>query len=342
MTETAKISHEELRALSDVLNAKLLVTQDLERIEQAIELRHHQLLNRLDTSIPWSAENRKPTRALVVTGGFQEGKSTAIGSGLRRLKALDVPGGLLQPQPVSIVAPESFTVEALGRELLRPMLLVPAKTLGTNPTIERLHRRIRQKKPTFIHIDEAQRMLTPSRVAQHRRDGEIKTAFGHLRSLMDLHGWPVLLVLSGTPELAKALESAELGMFREVADFIHISPMKIGREADREDLADALNAATKKVGMTHAIPSEEFFDRLILAANYAKGLAFSICHQAILIAAMDGRKVVTADDFAAFYARKADCSRAANPFLAVDWFRIDPKALLAGMTGLGAKKTWEI
>lgn len=184
-------------------------------------------------------------------------------------------------------------------------------------------------------------MLTPERVAQHRRHEEHVKVFGQLRSLIDLKEWPMPLVLSGTPDLARTLEHQDLGFFRDVAEVIAIPPMRVGNDADRDSLEDALAAAAEKAGMTAAIGATDFYDRLIHAANKARGLAFDICHEAVLLAAADGRKEVTDQDFVAFYAQKAGCLRAANPFAAADWHRIDPKALVAAMSGEKVPRIWE-
>ena len=57
--------------------------------------------------------------------------------------------------------------------------------------------------------------------------------FGQLRALIDLDEWPLPLVLSGTPELARALERDNLGFFRDVAEIIAIPPMRVGNQTDR-------------------------------------------------------------------------------------------------------------
>lgn len=342
MDQPHRMPDAELTALRNKLMAKPFVTDDLLAVEDAIASRHQALLHVKDPTKPWSGENRAPVKVLVVLGGFRYGKSRTVANGIERLEELQTPSGPLLPRPVSINAPEHFTIEAFGRAVLGRLKLTPARALGPSMTIERLHNRIIRNKPTLLHIDEAQRMLTPERVAQHRREEEQVKIFGQLRALVDLQDWPLPLVLSGTPELAKALERDNLGFFRDVAEVIAIAPMRVGNQNDRDDLQDALAEAAKKVGMTVDITADKFHDRLIHAANRARGLAFDICHEAILLAASAGRKTVTIEDFVAFYARKAGALRAANPFAATDWHRIDPKALLAAMSGDKVPRIWEV
>ncbi|CAN7386659.1 AAA family ATPase [Devosia sp. LjRoot16] len=342
MEDSKYLPDDELRALRNELVAKPFLTDDVERVEEAVLRRHQALLDVKDPKKPWRGENRAPVRALVVAGNFRAGKSRAVREAIARMKELTLPDASTLPlRPLLVNAPEHFTIEGLGRTMLDEMKLLPARALGPSRTIERLHTRIGIKHPTIIHIDEAQRMLTPDRVAQHRRLEEQVKIFGQLRALIDFSKWPCVLVLSGTPDLVRALEGEQFGFFREVTDFIPITQMTIGNEQDRQDLEDALGVAAEKVGMAVDVAGcEDFFDRLILAANRARGLAFDICHEAILLAARERRKTVNVEDFAAFYARKAGCYRAANPFVASDWHRIDPKTLLAAMAGEMATKVW--
>lgn len=343
MNTFAPLPPAEVRAIRDELVSQPFLTDDLIKIEEAVERRHHALLNLKDPSRPWSGDNRATIRPLVVVAGFRYGKTYSLDTAISRLLPIETSDGLMSPRPLQVAAPENFTIEALGRTLLSRMNLLPARSLGPSRTIERLHTRCRLKRPTMVHIDEAQRMLTPDRVSQHRREEEQKKIFGQLRSLVDLDGWPVPLVLSGTMELASTLERHDLGFFRDVADVIMLTPLQIGNESDCEDLRDALTAATEKVGMKFDQgATDDFFNRLILAANFARGLAFDICHEAVLLAAEARRKIVSVEDFETFYARKAGCLSAANPFAAKDWHRIDPKALLASMSGGNAPKVGEV
>lgn len=343
MTNTDHMSEDDLTALRNRLMAKAFMTDGVEQIEEAILRRHRQLLYVNDPTQPWKGENRAWVRALVVGAKFRTGKTRAIREALKRLKDISLPDGKVLPAfAISVTAPEHFTMEALGRAILNEMKLMPARSIGTTATIERLHTRIALKRPTIIHIDEAQRMLKPDRVAQHRRLEEQVKIFGQLRALIDLKAWPVILVLSGTPELIRALEHEEFGFFRELADFVAIAPLSIGNPDHQGDLEDALVAAVEKADMTVDLEGcNDFYDRLMLAANFAWGFAFDICHEAILLAAEDGRKSITVEDFAAFYARKAGCFRAANPFVAEEWQVIDPRVLLAKMTGDMASRVWD-
>lgn len=339
---TVKITAPEFARIRNEMVAKPLDTEDLLKIRAGVERLHGSLLRVGDPNLPWSIENRARCDALVVVGGFRAGKTFGVENAISRLGPLPVPGGALDANVIQISAPSSMSIESLGREILGPMRLTPARALGPSLTMERLHRRIRLFKPTMIYIDEAQRLLTPERVASHRIADEQKKIFSHLRALMDLAGAPVPIVLSGTRELIPVLQRDDLGFFRDRKDIVFLEPMKVGDAQDRGDLEDALKAFADKVGMKVGNLSKDFYDRVILAANFARGLAFEICQEAILNAVAEGRNVVEVEDFVSYYARKAGALRVGNPFAATDWHRIDPTALLAAMSGPNAPKIGDL
>lgn len=90
-----------------------------------------------------------------------------------------------------------------------------------------------------------------------------------------------------------------------------------------EQLGDAVGVRVERT------PDDELPERLMLASNYAMGLAFELTHRAIENAMENRRKQFDIEDFAAVYARKTGAETPANPFLARDWTRVDPTRLLA-------------
>lgn len=335
----SKLTDNERSLIRNQMVAKPLETADLVKVVEAIQRLHASLLHVGDVTRPWSYQNRARSDALVVIGGYRFGKTTSVRTAISRLKPLATPdGSYLAPKPIEIKAPNTFGIETLAREILDTMSLCPARSIGPSMTTQRLHTRLVLRQPTIIHIDEAQRMLSPDRVSAHRLPGEQKKIFSQIRDLMDLDKAPMPIVLSGTRELIPVMEREDLGFFRETKNIIVLEPMKVGKQEDRDCLDDALELFSGAVGMKADILPKDFFDRLIHASNCARGLAFEICQEAILNAATEGRKTVGIEDFEAFYARKAGCYRAANPFAATDWPRIEPNALMAVMSGPKAPK----
>lgn len=324
----------ELLDIQRILIEHPLDTDELVAIDAAVRKLHLSLQFVKDPSQPWSGSNRTSCRALLIAGAFRAGKTYLASHVIRKLPAFETPDGQIQSRPVRVKASSSFTVEQLGRDVLNQLQLLPARGLGTNGTMERVATRLPLKRVTLLHIDEAQRLAQPERVSAQRLPGEQVKIFGHLRDILDLDPWPVPIVLTGTLDLVPVLERRDLGFFRDKMDMILIEPMVIGRAKDHEALASAAEGYPELVGMTADLGADgQFYDRLIRASNHAMGLAFEVCREAVLIAASENRKTVGIEDFATYYAQKTGCARQANPFVAVDWHRVDPTVLLAAMTG---------
>ncbi|RYG98332.1 MAG: ATP-binding protein [Alphaproteobacteria bacterium] len=324
----------ELLDIQRTLIKSPLETDELTLVEKAIQAQHLSLQFVKDPRKPWAGPNRLSSRALLIAGAFRAGKTYLAEYVISRLPSFETQEGRIESRPVHVKASSTFNIEQLGRNILDCTGNLPARSLGPTRTMERVGIRLGLKTPTMIHIDEAQRLARPERVAPHRLLVEQERIFGYLRDILDLAAWPVPIVLTGTADLLPVLEQKDLGFFREKMDTIYLEPMVLGRAKDREDLASAVTGYPGKVGMTVDLAgTTQFYDRLIVATNYAKGLAFEVCRDAILIAASEGRKILTVEDFATYYTRKTGCVRQANPFIASDWHRIDPTVLLAAVTG---------
>jgi hypothetical protein len=326
---TPRLSDSDLTSLEEAMLKNPLDTADLRNIQAAIEQLDQAVAVRRDHSRPWSPNNRVSSKAVVIIAPSRSGKTCCIDYARLHLKPLQDAIQRQVSAPFQINAPSYFTVEDLGRSLLGPMNLLPARSLGPGQTMNRLYTRVGLRRPRMVHIDEFQRALTPERTAPTRRHEAQVKIFSHIRDLLDLPAWPLPLVLSGTMALKEAMERPDLDFIRERCKFIELPSMAIDNEDDRMDLAEGLAAYCETVEMQVDTGSQlDFFARLILASNYNRGLAFEICREAILVAAQHGR-VVKPEHFAAFYAQKVGCFPIANPFYTSNWKLVKPGALFA-------------
>ncbi|GLQ56552.1 ATP-binding protein [Devosia nitrariae] len=334
-----RLSEADTASLAEAMLQSPLDTADLNTIQDAINRLDHALLVRRDPDEPWSPKNRQTAKAVVVIAPARTGKTYCIDYAVRHLSPLPAPLNEQVAAPFAVTAPSFFTIEELGRSLLAPMNLLPARALGAGMTMSRLYTRVGLKRPRLVHIDEFQRVLTPERVAPSRRQEAQVKIFSHIRDLLDLATWPLPLVLSGTRALQEVLERPDMDFIRERCTFIELKPMSIDNADDRLDLADALDAYGEIAQMRIGIEKKtDFFGRLILASNYNRGLAFEVCREAILLAAQVD-DMVGPEHFAAFYARKVGCLPTANPFLASNWKLVTPGALFAELLSeRGVKK----
>jgi hypothetical protein len=325
---------DELRAIHNAMIAKPLDTEDYRTVSAAIQRQYEGVLNVADPSRPWAPTNRAKVRPLVIIGAFRSGKTYLVDKAMKALPAIPVPGGVPLANVFSATTPANFNLETFGRALLDPMRLTPARKIGADATIERLHRRIIEMKPIGYRIDEAQRMLYPDRVSEKRLGEERLKIFGQLRMLVDLEGWPLPLILTGTEPLIHVMEQPEMGELRNLSDHILLAPMSMQNSDDLDDLADALASFAHKAGMLVSVShDDELYARLMRGANFARGLAFDICKEAILITASERSPFVTLEHFATHFARKVGSTSEGNMFAATDWYRIDPKLLMRAMSG---------
>lgn len=334
LSDTVIVPDSELRDIRNRMIAKPLDTDDYRKVLEAVTRLRNSVLDVRDPSRPWSASNRAKPRALVVAGAFRSGKTYAIEHSLRELPPLEPTHGSEIGRTYSSTAPSNFDMESLCRQFLSTMKLLPQRKLSKGLTIERFITRVGVLKPSAFHIDEAQRLLFPDRVSLNRLPEERIKTFGFLRSLLDLDIWPLPLILSGTTELIEFLQHESLGFFRERSEVVFMTPLSMDSNEDLDELADALASFAVAAGMQVDETSDhDLYARLMRAADFARGLAFEICHEAIFIAAAERSNVVTLEHFATFFARKVGATRDANMFLAPDWYRINPKLLARCMAG---------
>lgn len=332
--ENSILPPDEVRAIHNAMVAMPLDTEDYRAVSAAIQRQYDSVLKVANPSLPWSPANRAPVRPLIIVGAFRSGKTYLVNKATQALPAIQVPGGIPLANVFTATTPSNFNLETFGRALLDPMRLTPARKIGPDATIERLHRRLIDRKPISYRIDEAQRMLYPDRVSEKRLVEERLKIFGQLRMLVDLEGWPLPLILTGTEPLIRVMEQPEMGELRNLADHMLLAPMSMRNSDDLDDLADALASFANKAGLTVSeTGDDEVYARLMRGANFARGLAFDICQEAILIAASERSPVVTREHFATHFARKVGSAKEGNMFAATDWYRIDPQLLMRSMSG---------
>ena len=315
----------------NLLHAKLLETQEFQLIQGAVHRLWDSITVVKDVRQPWGAGNRAPTTGLIVIGEFRAGKTFGTEAAVRQLIPKTIATNKeVSPKIVSVDAPPQFTQEGLDRQLLGAMNLMPSRPLGSTQTRERLQRRLALFQPTLIRIDEFQRTLFPIQVSAQRLAGERERAWGAIRSLMDDPNWPVPVVLTGTPDILPVLEQREMGFLREKCEIVELPRMRPGNPQDLNDLEDAVEIYASAVGLKVIEPMvSDLCARLMLAANYAKGLAFELTQRAVLNALQRHQAGVDRENFATVYARKTGAHPPANPFIASDWHRVDPTRLLA-------------
>ncbi len=318
-------------AARNAMKRRLVLTRNFSRVEEAVIRQFCSITTIRSGSAPWGPGNRAPSKALVITGPFRSGKSFLVDAAFASLKPIKAGTIEIAPNPISADCPSHFEMAGLGRNILDRMQLLPARALGPTETMERVTRRLGIFRPTQIRIDEFQRTLSPVKIGRHRIEDEQLRIWGQIQLLLDDGHWPTPIILSGLPNIIPVLEEDRMGFLRDRCETVlAIAPMKPGNDADIEELILAFAEFGKAAGVTLDLHAEdELPHRLMLASNYAMGLAFELTQSAIANALENRRRIFDINDFAAVYAQKSGAEPAANPFVTRDWVRVDPKRLLA-------------
>lgn len=177
-----------------------------------------------------------------------------------------------------------------------------------------------------LHIDEAQHMFTDTGEAANR------AMLDNFKSLMKDNTWPMILILSGVPELARHLEKdrptedrRQLRFLLTLVHFEMINPV--------DDIAElngmAYSYADKAGGDFDALSEHDFFDRLIYACAYRWGLVIEMLIEAFSICVLSGAKAATREHFVTAFSRIYGLPEGFSPFTMPDYKgSFEPEKLL--------------
>lgn len=268
----------------------------------------------LDDDDDADEEADKPEgRILVLTGETGAGKSRSLKRLFRHRR------GDVEQVLVSVVAPSPCTLMQLGRKLL-PELGYPIQRDRKEHLIwEEVRRRIDARGVRIVHIDEMQHVTQTANSDQKTR------ILNTIKSLIQDRDKPMLLVLSGTCELADFLRTD--GQVYRRCKFVELHRLTIPGDVDliADTLEDLIEVTPLK--LEHTVV-EDLAARLIHSSNYALGIAMEIACDAIEEALLDGNGKLLSSHFAEVYRSRSGCPNSANPFLAAGWRETDPQQVL--------------
>ncbi len=197
-------------------NRKYIRSSRDEKLSAAMD----RLRNNAAAALFGGAEKR---RALFVVGESDSGKSRALAemvSGRPEFKPRKTRRGLVRPF-VFFEAPKPLTIKGFARKALQ-VCGYPTKNLqlGEQELFELLKDQIRDKGVVFMWVDEMQHVLHGGSTERIQNVSDI------IKSLMQIPGWPLHLILSGVPALAKFLvpEDADRQL-RNRSYLVHLSPI---------------------------------------------------------------------------------------------------------------------
>lgn len=252
-------------------------------------------------------------RILVLTGDTGAGKSRSLNRLFRQRRQT------VEEVLVSIVAPSPCTLMQLGRKLL-PELGYPIQRDRKEHLIwEDVRRRIDARGVRIVHIDEMQHVTQTANSDQKAR------ILNTIKSLIQDRDRPMLLVLSGTCQLADFLRTD--GQVYRRCRFVELNRLTI--PGDVNLIADTLEDLIDDISLKfeHTVV-EDLAARLIHASNYALGIVMEIACDAIEEALLDGGGRLLPSHFAEVYRSRSGCPNSMNPFLSAEWQEKDPQQVL--------------
>lgn len=260
-------------------------------------------------------------RGLVVIGESRSGKTKEINKALERLAAngarlecgLDI--RLLQN-----VLDGETTWKALGLQLLKKLGYQLEASRTEHEIWSRVRKQLQRQGIWLVHIDECQHMF------QTVGEKETRKLINSLKTFMKHREWPVLIILSGIPEL---LEKVNIDpQLRNLMTPYSLRPL----DPFGDDLYEIDNFVVElgeALGLdVNDIRNEDIYLRMTYGHENLFGKTFSFLSD-VFSALPEGETRVTSQHLADRYAHNTGCMPGQNVFLREDYEACNVGALMA-------------
>ncbi len=281
-------------------------------------------------------------RALFVVGESGSGKTTSVEKHIAKRQAFQPrmsPDGIVRPL-VWFEAPKPLTLKQLATLGLEALGFKVYNTKMTAKDLFDLWKdQLREKRVLFLAIDELQHIL------RGETTEELQNVADVLKTLLQIPGWPLHMILSGVPALARFLEQPGESerQLKERSSVVEFRRMTYPEDVPVMAKVVA-NIIQVEAGLRpDAVLGDEFIHRLIHARHGAFGSMIQTTRQACDNAHRLGKNAVGRAEFVAAYALSSGCRPPQNIFAAgKNWKDINPANSLAEMIsesgGLRTKK----
>lgn len=255
-----------------------------------------------------SIGGRFEARGIVVIGDSRQGKSTEIDTMLTKFND----GSTIMPdgRPAKIVScllSGKVTWKSLGVEILE---VLDYKLTGYRPPHE-IWSKVRAKAQlqgvVGIHFDECQHVFTEKDSVTNQK------MLDSFKSLIKDHKWPLMLIFSGVPSLAKQIAKEEqLNLLLRTVSFDGID---LSRSADMDELIHLVFSYSEKAGLEFDdFEMEDFLARLAFAACQRWGLVIELLIEAFSLALLNGDNICKIDHFSEAFSIISGAPRGYSPF----------------------------
>ncbi|AWI58501.1 ATP-binding protein [Sinorhizobium fredii] len=251
---------------------------------------------------------------LFVIGESNTGKSCALKRLFSTMEAFQPRvdcNGKERKRLMTMDCPSDCSPKSLAEELLSKWNIRVAPRTNAAGMWRMVKRQLHEQQILFLHLDEM----------QHVTSGDTVKAIEHVqdfvKSLTQIDGWPLHLIVSGMPKLARFLESEEVKNRAQV-QYLDLIKLKAANVA-------AMGKVVSKIVGEHAGMQYDWSDddeipgRLIVASGGQFATLILLVREACFKALDQGKSVVSIADLTAVYkARNANLKRD-NPFTGSDW-----------------------
>ncbi|MCW2303752.1 hypothetical protein M2324_002154 [Rhodovulum sulfidophilum] len=164
-----------------------------------------------------------------------------------------------------------------------------------------------------IYYDEAQHIM------RGKSDAEVLSVLDAFKTLMKSHDWPLMLILSGVPELGDYVErEPQLDRLMTRIEFqeIDLSSAPGHPAQDYETLNEIVGSYAISAGLDvdASLPTGDFLHRLATAGAFRWGLVIDMVVDAVALAVARREGVVEWSDFVAAWCEKTGMNQLATPF----------------------------
>jgi hypothetical protein len=273
------------------------------------------------------SERRFETEALVVTGHSGSGKTKEIGDLLHRFHMSEtlLPSGQAA-RFVEVLLDSKGGWKDLGKVTLEAMgYPITDKTRKTQTEIWRLvGAQAKMQGIVGIHYDEAQHIFSG------KSENEQATILDSFKTLVKSHDCPLILILSGVPELSGYVQNLDQlqrkGIYRNFKD--------IDFSRDDKSIHEIVGSYAIKFDLEVAaeLQTADFLHRLASAGAFRWGMVFYITTCAIEVAISAGDRVLTKEHFNEMWVSKTEMHPIATPFTHNDYetmFRREKRFLVS-------------
>lgn len=140
-----------------------------------------------------------------------------------------------------------------------------------------------------IHFDECQHVFKEGAVSNQQFLDSFKTLLKDAR-------WPLMLILSGVPELEKQI-SKEEQLFRLLTK-VELQGIDRNRQSDMDELVALTFSFAHRAGVELSVSdNSDFFERFAFAACNRWGLAIELLIEPLTVCQLAGEKISTVEHF---------------------------------------------